>query len=396
MVGVEHRTSGHVVDDMRKRIGQGLWRPEQMLPGRRALAAEYGVALATLERAVAVLMTEGLLRADNRRGTFVASVGSFTRDGASAHSTPHSPAPLVATVAVVASITPSLSRDEAAWPLHILRACEDQLGTVPGMTMRFVSALSHDRVLRSPTAILNDLQSVSPDGIVSISNFSHLHDVLASFHSARVVNVLFDPEQTAMRQVTVDEPYGGLQAARHLLNQGYRKLLFFQPFGTAWVESRLEGVRTAAARAGATDVSLAIWPGKPASSPEHGEPQRHQELAYEAALKLMRGGFEAGVGVIAPNDYTAVGLMRAAREQGLEAGTDYGIIGFDDYERRADLSTMRPPLEQMGAEAARLMEHMLRGEAGPSRVMVHHRLIPRGSTRRMVKQRDGLVGADLI
>ena len=178
MAVVDHRTADHVVGDMRQRILEGIWRPEQMLPGRRALAAEYGVALATLERAVAVLMAEGMLRADNRRGTFVASTATELRKPAVPAASHPSRAPLVATVAVVASIAQEVSDNAAQWPLNILRACEDQLGTVPGITMRVVNAITRRRVLRSPTAVMEEIQQAAPDGIVLISNFAQFHPLL--------------------------------------------------------------------------------------------------------------------------------------------------------------------------------------------------------------------------
>lgn len=379
-----HKTAEHVMGAMRQRILGGVWRPEEMLPGRRALAAEYGVALATLERAVAVLMSEGLLRADNGRGTFVTFPVSPSGQPA-VSSEPQARArrtPLVATVAVVAAIAPEVSDDAAQWPLNILRACEDQLGAVSGMTTRFVNVKTRAGLARSPAEVLEEIRQAAPDGIILISNFNPFHDVLASLPDVRMVDVVFDPEETASRQVTVDEPYGGMQAARHLLNQGYRKLLYLQPFEANWVANRLAGVRAAVARAGSLSVPLDVWPEVQAPLPDSGDVGRQHVLAYEAAQSLLRDGLEVGIGVIAPNDFIAVEFMKAAREHGFEAGTDYGIIGFDDYERWADLSTMRPPLDQLGIEAARLMERVLRGEAVASRVMVHHRLIPRGSTRR--------------
>jgi DNA-binding LacI/PurR family transcriptional regulator len=379
MAQVARKMAEHVLNGMRQRIEDGTWRPDQMLPGRRALAAEYGVALATLERAVAVLMSEGLLRADKRRGTFVATPAPTSKDPvipANAR-TPH--APLIATVAVVASVVQGLSDDETQWPLNILRACEDQLGTVSGITVRFVNAKAPDGNRRSPSDLFEEVRQVAPDGIVAIDCFP-LQELLSSLPAVSAVHVLFEPDDAASRQVTMDDPYGGMQAARHLLDQGYWRLLYFQPFVAGWAARRLAGVRTAVA--GSPAVVLDVWPRVQASLLERGYSLRQQALAHEAAQALMRDGLVAGVGVIAANDAAAMGFMQAATEQGLKAGVDYGIIGFDDYERRADLSTMRPPLEQMGAEAARLMERVLRGQAGPSRVMVHHRLISRGSSRR--------------
>lgn len=373
--------SEHVGGDMRRRILEGLWRPDQMLPSRRALATEYGVALATMERVVAALISDGLLRADDRRGTFVASSTRLGKTVAS--SAARAPqAPLTATVAVVAAVAQDLPGSDADWSLHILRACEDHLGSIPGMTMRFVDAVTQGRRPRSPSDILEDIRQSEPDGILLIDSLHRVGGALrAALPAVPVVNVLFDPEDGVSHQVTVDERHGGMRAAEHLLSQGYRPLLFFRPSFANWVENRFAGVRTAAARCGVTGVSLDLLPAEPLPELERDYAQQ-QEIAYEAARELLEGGLATGTGVIAPNDATAAGFMRAASERGMVAGSDYGIIGFDDYERSADLSTMRPPLERMGAEGALMLERVLRGDAGSSCVMVHHRLIPRGSTRR--------------
>src|SRR5579872_7043193 len=57
---------------LRTKIHRGHWPIGAMLPSRRELAREYGVSPITIERAITPLINEGLLRADDRRGTFIA------------------------------------------------------------------------------------------------------------------------------------------------------------------------------------------------------------------------------------------------------------------------------------------------------------------------------------
>ena len=45
---------------LKERIAAGEWQPGEMIPARRVLAAEYDVALATLERAAGQLIAEGM------------------------------------------------------------------------------------------------------------------------------------------------------------------------------------------------------------------------------------------------------------------------------------------------------------------------------------------------
>ena len=61
--------------------------------------------------------------------------------------------------------------------------------------------------------------------------------------------------------------------------------------------------------------------------------------------------------VFAVTDLMAVGAIAAIRERGLVPGVDVGVAGFDDVGMLADvvpaLSTVRLPLEEIGARAVR-------------------------------------------
>jgi len=56
--------------DLRRRIEAGEWRSGQALPSVPALADHYGVARATVSRAIHALADAGLVRIVPRWGTF--------------------------------------------------------------------------------------------------------------------------------------------------------------------------------------------------------------------------------------------------------------------------------------------------------------------------------------
>ena len=62
-----------ITDDLRRLIVAGTWAVGTHLPSRRDLAAQYDVTPNTINRAIAELMNEGLLGANDRQGTFVAA-----------------------------------------------------------------------------------------------------------------------------------------------------------------------------------------------------------------------------------------------------------------------------------------------------------------------------------
>jgi GntR family transcriptional regulator len=62
--------SVRVADDMRRRLVDGEWPKDAPLPAVAELAQHYGVARATVAKALRVLEGEGLVRIVPRWGTF--------------------------------------------------------------------------------------------------------------------------------------------------------------------------------------------------------------------------------------------------------------------------------------------------------------------------------------
>lgn len=83
------------------------------------------------------------------------------------------------------------------------------------------------------------------------------------------------------------------------------------------------------------------------------------ETGYLAMKKLLTQNIDF-TAVLAFNDISAIGAIRALRENGLEVPTDVSVIGFDDITaaefHNPALTTIRQPLKKMGGLAA---EHLL-------------------------------------
>ena len=79
---------------LRARIVAGEWPPGSVLPAEQALAAEHGVALGTMRRALDLLVEQGLVDRQHGRGTFVrqglsgAAMLRFFRFGAAGDAAP--------------------------------------------------------------------------------------------------------------------------------------------------------------------------------------------------------------------------------------------------------------------------------------------------------------------
>jgi GntR family transcriptional regulator len=64
---------GALAAALRARVVAGEWQPGSALPAEQTLAAEHGVALGTLRRALELLADQGLIERIHGRGTFVRS-----------------------------------------------------------------------------------------------------------------------------------------------------------------------------------------------------------------------------------------------------------------------------------------------------------------------------------
>jgi DNA-binding LacI/PurR family transcriptional regulator len=79
----------------------------------------------------------------------------------------------------------------------------------------------------------------------------------------------------------------------------------------------------------------------------------------EAAMRSLLASHPELDGVFVANDLMAVGALLALREAGRRVPADIAIVGFDDSSAAVAaapaLTTVRHPLEDMAAEAARLL-----------------------------------------
>jgi diguanylate cyclase (GGDEF)-like protein len=163
------------------------------------------------------------------------------------------------------------------------------------------------------------------------------------------------------------------QAVDHLVQHGHQRVAFIagdmNDRGDS--DARLRGYRKAVAKHGlATEPGLVI-------------PGWHTDQGGYAAVREM---LELGVqfsAIVASDDRSAIGAMRALREAGRSIPNDVAIIGFDDQPEAAAqvpaLASIHAPLPEMGQQAALLMlEHLLTGTKLES-IRIPTRVVPRQS-----------------
>jgi LacI family transcriptional regulator, xylobiose transport system transcriptional regulator len=137
--------------------------------------------------------------------------------------------------------------------------------------------------------------------------------------------------------------------------------------------ARLDGYRAAMDAAGVpVDPNLLRW----------GDFHVEDGIGGGRALLALR---DRPTAIFAGNDLQAFGIYQAAREARLHIPEDLSVIGFDDLPVAKwvgpPLTTIRQPLAQMAATAARMVLELARGvQPAQSRLELATELVVREST----------------
>ncbi|MBM2616108.1 LacI family DNA-binding transcriptional regulator [Actinoplanes sp. LDG1-06] len=134
--------------------------------------------------------------------------------------------------------------------------------------------------------------------------------------------------------------------AEHLLGHGHRTITFLgDPDGSSDVAGRFAGVRAALA---GTDALLSLVRGNGLDL----------DSGRTAARQILADRPDA---VVCANDEAALGVLLAAEEAGLDVPRDLAVTGWDDLlaARFAGLTTVRQPMRELGATAARWLNRRI-------------------------------------
>jgi LacI family transcriptional regulator len=186
--------------------------------------------------------------------------------------------------------------------------------------------------------------------------------------------VAIDPHTGPAGMPTVDSDNfaGALLATNYLLGLGHRRIGFIG--GRPDLESarlREAGFRKAMTDAGASvDEALVRVGGY------------RIETALGPAHELL-GRADRPTAVFASNDLSAIATVTAARGLGLAVPDDLSVIGFDNVPESAlaspPLTTIKQPLQQMGAEALMLLVDLIAGVERDTHVRLPTELVVRAS-----------------
>lgn len=174
--------------------------------------------------------------------------------------------------------------------------------------------------------------------------------------------------------VTADHEDGGYQVARHLIDQGHRRIAHITREGLGAInDDRLAGYCRALAEAGlAFDPGLALETAM-------------QPGSIRIALGELLERHDPPTAAAAINDIAALECLEAAAQRGLAAPHHFAVVGSDNNRisltSTPALTTLHPPLAEMGRRATRaLLSQVVDRETIPVREVLRARLIVRQSS----------------
>ena len=195
------------------------------------------------------------------------------------------------------------------------------------------------------------------EALVVLANWLFVNiEVLGDLEKNNIPTVMIGRElkNDAISSVIVDNELGGYTAVEHLYSLGHRKIAFIRgPRTLTDSAPRWKGVRSfARVRGLELDQRLIV------DLPESSDPISSFETGYkltEDMLKTKRP-FTA---LMAFDDMTAFGAIRALTRAGLRVPEQCSVVGFDDVAASSlctpPLTTIRQPMEAMGAMATSIV-----------------------------------------
>lgn len=240
---------------------------------------------------------------------------------------------------------------------QILRGVADTLE--PRRYGTFIVDIQNDRTRYKRT--VSRLLSGQVDGLITVANSTYIElNLFEVFKQRKIPTVMIGRDcGDNLSFVAVDNTEAARSGLEHLYALGHRRIAFIRgPKMLVDSMKRWDGISSFARDTGIrVNPKLVVDLCRP--SPTFDEGQQLTDKLIE-----RRRRFTA---LMAFDDVTAFGAVRALTRAGLKVPDDCSVLGFDDIPAAAfcnpPLTTLRQPVEQMGSLAATaILDHLRMGK----------------------------------
>jgi DNA-binding LacI/PurR family transcriptional regulator len=222
-------------------------------------------------------------------------------------------------------------------------------------------------------SMVDTMLSKQVDGIIYIGCHSHAVVPVSNSGEIPFVYAYCYSTDPAIPSVLYDDQKAAYEATQLLIKKGHRKI--------GVIAGQAESIHTSNRILGYQEALYASEIPYNPSFTLYGNWERDQ--GFELCSKLIDAGVTA---IFAHNDLMATGVIDYCNKNGIQVGSDLALIGFDNREIgtvcRPTLSTVSPPLFEIGQTATHLILDILAGRHIPcgQKVMLACSVIERESS----------------
>ncbi|OCT12934.1 GntR family transcriptional regulator [Paenibacillus pectinilyticus] len=337
-----------IKDEIKTRIMAGEWLGEETrLPSSRDFAKYYHSSVNTVEKAIKELCAEGLLKRDNRRGTYIdiGLVSPGSQQGRSG--------------LVAASV---IGIDNPLWATA-LRGIEDVLH----LHGYHLLSYSDDRNLDKLESLMKGAVAKKVDGVILSPIFNEKHEErnqrlyqLLQDSGIKVVCLDRHLYNSDLPYVTSDNVAGAYKLTKMLLEKGHRRILFIRNSDVSTFFERLLGMKQAFLEAG-----ISFEADQDVLIPTTFENFEDELVAYsyEVATLIQESSCTA---IFAANDQIAEAVIAATELLEMSVPQDISLVTYDalnvNRKLKLNITGVNQPFYDMGRAAAMQLMHELNGK----------------------------------
>jgi DNA-binding LacI/PurR family transcriptional regulator len=321
--------TNRIADQLRRRIALGDLKEGTYLPSERELAEQMQVGRSTVAGALEILVSQGYVERNERRGTRVLQA---------------SPVAATTTIRLIhwLDTTPNIHWMEGS---ELLRGMEDTIEPLSGFSAQRYCYKTGN--LQQPIQMPD---SPAPSVLLEAvgEQLAYVHELQRLGLPVVVANLEFkDPSIDA---TWTDHGRSMCEAIELLVQMGHRRIGYigYDPSYMFYGLTEQAYIKSMKCSAGRFDESMICQVERKVPAVLAG---------YQAAQRMLQLD-DPPTAIVATLDNFAEGAWSAIEQAGLIVGHDVSLIGYDDLTWSGDeqkLTTFREPAHEMGAKAAQMV-----------------------------------------
>lgn len=330
-------------DSLRNIILKNFKQGDKM-PSEREFARNLNITKVTVSRAMSNLVREDLLYCIRGRGTFVNDSLNQSK--------------ISSTEKIVFGIfsrdTEKCSFVSILWDYRIKSSFEKEVLNNNNYIENFLYKNENNLLSEK---VLEEIKEKGIKGIMYYSGTEKLNVLKRNIEKLKTLNIPIVMVNSplaykySINSVAFDEELGIKIATEHLIKLGHKNIVFLTyNFDFRWVNNRIKAFKNTMKNNKIPLHRDSVIKINVKRSEDMG-----RRAGYMGLKKIIKD--KTITGVVTLNDDVAVGVINAARESGVKIPDELSVVGFDDWwpYRTYNITTIQPPIEELGTVAARLL-----------------------------------------